>query len=158
MQPRRPQLRPLKKNLSRFRLTIIPQVKQKSLFAEYYYVFLGLFTCVLVLLLTAGGMGFSDALVIGLWIGGIAFFITQIVRYARYKNGTLDKSNPAGPWAKLRGKVESRKSQRQAAPAKPLASVTDAPSIKLVPKPGQAPRPPIITGSAKPSPFIKPPK
>jgi hypothetical protein len=51
-----------------------------------------------------------------------------------------------------------RKMQNKPEPDKTLPSVTDAPSIKLVPKPWQAPRPPIITGSAKPSPYIKPPK
>jgi hypothetical protein len=158
METRKPQLRPFRRNLSRFRLPIIPRVKQKSLFEEYYYAFLGMFCCVLVLLLTAGGMGFYDALVIGLWIGAIAFFVTQVVRYMRHRNNPAEENLLASQGIKTEAQAAARKTKAQTAPAKPVPSVKDAPSIALVPKPGQAPRPPIITGSAKPSPFIKRPK
>jgi hypothetical protein len=158
MEPRKPQFRPFKKNLSRFRLPVIPRVKQKSLFEEYYYAILGVFCCVVVLLLTAGGMGFYDAFVIGLWIGAMTLFVTQVVRYLRYRNSPAEENPLASQGIKIEAQPATKKTKTQAQPAKPVPSVKDAPSIALVPKPGQAPRPPIITGSAKPSPFIKPPK
>jgi hypothetical protein len=133
-------------------------VKQKSLFEEYYYAFLGLFACVVVLLLTAGGMAFYDALVIGLWIGALAFFASQVVRYLKSKKNPEEENPLASQGIKVEAQAKAQKSKSPAAAAKPALSVKDAPSIALVPKPGQAPRPPIITGSAKPSPFIKPPK
>jgi hypothetical protein len=140
------------------RLPIIPRVKQKSLFEEYYYAILGIFCCVVVLLLTAGGMGFYDALVIGLWIGGIAFFATQVVRYLKYKSNPEAEAEAAAQGNKAEAQTAAKKTKAPVVSAKPVPSVKDAPIIALVPKPGQAPRPPIITGSAKPSPFIKPPK
>jgi hypothetical protein len=158
MEMRKPQVRPFRKNLSKFRLPIIPRVKQKSFFEEYYYPILGGFCCAVVLLLTAGGMGFYDALTIGLWIGGIAFFVSQIVRYLRSRNNPAEENPLATQGIKDQPKAVAVKKQKKNAAEKPLPTVRDAPSIELAPKPGQAPRPPIITGSAKPSPFIKPPK
>jgi hypothetical protein len=131
---------------------MIPRVRTKSLFEEYYYGFLAAFTLGVMVLLKAGGLNSSDALVIGLWIGAIGFFVTQLVRYLRYKirPGAAAETGDA--------QASVAKPQPQLVPEKALPSVKDAPSIKLVPKPGQSPRPAIITGTAKPSPFIKPPK
>jgi len=80
------------------------------------------------------------------------------VRYVRSKNEPSEANPMASQGVKSQAKTATQKRASSKGAEKLLPSVTDAPSIKLAPKPGQAPRPAIITGSAKPSPYIKPPK
>jgi|SRR5579864_2997602 hypothetical protein len=163
MDRSRPPLRIYQKPLARLKLPIIPRVRAKSLFEEYYYGFLLAFAAVVIVLLKAGGMSVYDSVVGGLWVGAIAFFVTQVIRYFKFKADpeAAAKEAAENSQSQAEKKVRStpaREAKEKNPPAKPLSGVKDAGAIHLVPKTGQAPRPPIITGTAKPSPFIKPPK
>jgi hypothetical protein len=163
MEPSKPQMRVVKKPLGRIKLPALSRVKGKSLFEEFYYPLLLIFSGCIILLLKAAGMSFYDATVAGLWLGAIAFFVTQVIRYFQFRANpqTEARSVPSGaPAEKKTAPAVAQPAQRmkpKLVPPKPPV-VKEAGAIKLVPKPGQAPRPPIITGTAPPSPFIKPPK
>jgi hypothetical protein len=167
MEPLRPKLRLEKKRPVKIKLPVITRSKSKSLFEEYYYPLLLIFSCGIILLLKAGGMSFYDAAVAGLWLGAIVFFVTQVIRYFQFRANPPGEARSVPLLAPAEKKpVQAPAPQAQKAqqmkpklvPAKARPIVKDTGAIKLVPKPGQQPRPPIITGTAPPSPFIKPPK
>jgi hypothetical protein len=163
MDRSRPPLRIYQKPLARLKLPVIPRVKAKSLFEEYYYGFLLAFAAVVIVLLKAGGMSTYDSVVGGLWVGAIAFFVTQIIRYFKFKTNPEAEKKEAGANSQSQAEqkvrsIPAQQTKEKNPPARPIPGVKDTGVIHLVPKEGQAPRPPIITGTAKPSPFIKPPK
>jgi hypothetical protein len=154
-------MKPYRKPLVRIRLPLITRAKSKSLFEEYYYAFLLLFSGCIMLLLKAGGMSFYNAVVAGLWLGAIFFFLTQVIRYFRFRANPHEEAESVATGAATEKKLAQAAAQQlkpKTVPAKSPPGVKDTGVIKLVPKPGQQPRPPIITGTAPPSPFIKPPK
>jgi hypothetical protein len=165
MRPSKLGIKAYRKPLVRIRLPLVGQVKTKSLYEEYYYPLLLIFAAGLILLLKAGGMSFYDASVLGLWIGAIVFFLTQVIRYFRFKadpeaeaQDVAAPANGADVAEKKPVAAAAKQLKPKLVPAKAQPGVKDAGAIKLVPKLGQAPRQPIITGTAPPSPFIKPPK
>src|SRR5215469_18074710 len=113
MDRSRPPLRIYQKPLSRLKLPIIPRVKAKSLFEEYYYGFLLAFAAVVIVLLKAGGMSTYDSVVGGLWVGAIAFFITQVIRYFKFKaNPEAEKKEAEAPNSEAEKKVRSAPAPR----------------------------------------------
>jgi hypothetical protein len=161
MEPPKRTVKPYKKPLVRVRLPLITRAKSKTLFEEYYYAFLLLFSGCIMLLLKAGGMSFYNAVVAGLWLGAIFFFLTQVIRYFRFRANPPGEAQSVATGPAAEKKLTHAAAQQmklKVVPEKSHPGVQDTGVIKLVPKPGQQPRPPIITGTAPPSPFIKPPK
>jgi hypothetical protein len=75
------------------RLPKVGPRRTKGLFEEYFYGFLITIFLVVSLLLGAGGMGTSEALVMGLWVAGFTWFAWQLKRYFKEKSSpTLAKN------------------------------------------------------------------
>jgi hypothetical protein len=72
--------------IRRLRLPKIGLLKTKGLFEEYFYGFLVAILFVVTILLKAGGMGTSDAVVMGLWVAGLTWFAWQLKGYFREKS------------------------------------------------------------------------
>jgi len=102
MPPTGPQLSYTKKPVRRLRLPKIGPPKTKGFFEEYFYVCLGIFFVVVVVLGWAGGMGGYEALVMAAWLTGFGWFARQMRDYFREKskaeNGkaTATPAKPAG--------------------------------------------------------------
>src|SRR5260370_40000140 len=71
MQPNKPQSNDSKKPIKRIRLLKIGPRKSKSLFEEDFYGFAIAITLVVMILGKAGGLSGYDAVVMGLWLGGV---------------------------------------------------------------------------------------
>jgi hypothetical protein len=94
MPPNKPQSNYSNRPIRRLRLPKIGLLKTKGLFEEYFYGFLAAILFIVTILLKAGGMGTSDAIVMGLWVAGFTWFAWQLKRYFK------EKANPA-PGKKL---------------------------------------------------------
>jgi hypothetical protein len=77
------------------RLPKIGPRRTTGLFEEYLYGFLVGIWLFLSLLLKAGGMSSSDAMVIGLWVAGFAWFAWQVKRYFKEKSSPAPAKKPA---------------------------------------------------------------
>ena len=133
MSPNSPQSNYSKKPIKRVRLLKLAPPKTKGLFEEYFYGFLVAIFLVLFILLLAGGMEGSTALVAALWVTGFTWFGRQLKRYFK------EKSAPA-PIRKRAGAAK--------APAKPVA-IPVSPNLKpmIGPQwPKKAPGAPMQTG------------
>src|ERR1700682_668660 len=133
MSPNSPQSNYSKKPLKRVRLLKLAPPKTKGLFEEYFYGFLVAIFLVLFILLLAGGMESSTALVAALWVTGLTWFGRQLKRYFK------EKSAPAP----TRKRAEAAKG-----PAKP-AAIPLSPNLKpmIGPQwPKKVPGAPIQTG------------
>jgi hypothetical protein len=89
MPPNKPQSNYSKRPIRRLRLPKIGLLKTKGLFEEYFYGFLVAILFIVTISLKAGGMGTSDAIVMGLWVAGFTWFAWQLKRYFK------EKANPA---------------------------------------------------------------
>src|SRR5437667_10379299 len=76
-----------KKPVRRVRLPKIGLQKTKSLFEEYFYAFLVAISVVVTILGKAGGLSGYDAIVTGLWVGGLTWFAWQVSRYRKEQTG-----------------------------------------------------------------------
>jgi hypothetical protein len=84
-----------KRPIKRVRLPKIGPRKTKGLFEEYFYGFLVAVWLTLSLLLKAGGMATSDAMVIGMWVAGGMWFTWQLRKYFKEKSSpTAVKKRP----------------------------------------------------------------
>jgi hypothetical protein len=128
MPPNRPQTNYSKKPIRKVRLPKIGPLKTKGLFEEYFYGFLVAILLVVTLLLVAGGMGTSDAIVMGLWVAGFTWFAWQLKRYSK------EKSNPTTK----RMLAQNAKLQNQAVKPQPSPNM----------KPMIGPQWPLKTGGA----------
>jgi hypothetical protein len=133
MSPNSPQSNYSKKPIKRVRLLRLAPPKTKGLFEEYFYGFLVAIFLVLFILLAAGGMPASTALIVGLWVAGVVMFARQMRSYFQ------EKAKPA-----------SKKKIAEAAkgPAKP-AAIPLSPNLKpmIGPQwPKKAPGAPMQTG------------
>jgi hypothetical protein len=90
-----PQSNYSKRPIKKVRLPKIGPRKAKGLFEEYFYAFLAGIFAVVSLLLIAGGMGSSDALLMGLWVAGLTWFAWQVKQYHREKSGLATVKKPA---------------------------------------------------------------
>jgi hypothetical protein len=101
MSPMSPQSDFSKKPIKRVRLLRIGPSKEKGLFEEYFYGFLLAIFLALFILLKAGGMDTSTALIVGLWMAGLTWFARQLKRYFKEKSEPPAKrqraESPKGP-------------------------------------------------------------
>jgi hypothetical protein len=88
MPPNKPQSNYSKRPIRKVRLLKFGPSKAKGLFEEYFYGFLAAILFGVTILLKAGGMGASDAIVMGLWVAGFTWFAWQLKRYFK------EKANP----------------------------------------------------------------
>jgi hypothetical protein len=90
----KPQSNYSKRTTKKVRLPKMGPRKTKGLFEEYFYGFLVAIFAVVSLLLIAGGMDSSDALVMGLWVAGLTWFAWQVKRYFQEKSGPAAVKKP----------------------------------------------------------------
>src|ERR1700716_1589629 len=95
MSSNSPQSNYSKKPIKRVRLLKIGPPRAKGLFEEYFYGFLAAIFLVLFILLVAGGMDASTALVAGLWVAGLTWFARQVKRYFKEKSEPTPKKKRA---------------------------------------------------------------
>jgi hypothetical protein len=134
MAQNKPQSNFSNRPIKRVRLPKIGPRKTKGLFEEYFYGFLVGIWLTLSLLLKAGGMNTSDAMVMGMWVAGGTWFARQLKKYFN------EKSSPTAV-------------KKQAQPAKttqPMEKIPLSPNLK----PMIGPQWPLKTeaGASKPAP------
>jgi hypothetical protein len=95
MSPNSPQSNYSKKPIKRVRLLKLAPPKTKGLFEEYFYGFLVAIFLLLFILLAAGGMPTSTALIVGLWVAGAVMFARQMRSYFQEKSKPLSKKKIA---------------------------------------------------------------
>jgi len=144
-----PQSNYSKKPIKRVRLLRIAPPKTKGLFEEYFYGFLVAIFLVLFILLKAGGMDTSAALIVGLWVAGLSWFARQLKSYHK------EKSEPA---AKKKRVEAAKKIAAQPAkmPTQPILKPMIGPQwpLKTGGTSGQAkakPNPAPPNGKSKPA-------
>jgi hypothetical protein len=97
MPPQAPQPNYAKRPITRLRLPKIGPPKSKGLFEEYFYAFLAIIFVVVAILLKAGGMGTYDAIVTGLWVTGLTWFVRQMKRYFKYRESPKPEKKVTAP-------------------------------------------------------------
>jgi len=136
MSPNSPQPNSSKRPVKRVRLLKIAPPKSKGLFEEYFYGLLVAIVLALFILLKAGGMDTSTALIVGLWVAGLTWFAGQLKGYFK------EKSEPPAK----RQRIEAAKTAAQPVKMPPSPAM----------KPMIGPQWPLKTGGtpgpAKPSP------
>jgi hypothetical protein len=141
----KPQSNYSKRPTKKVRLPKMGPRKTKGLFEEYFYGFLAAIFVVVSLLLIAGGMGSSDALVMGLWVAGLTWFAWQVKRYFK------EKASPAV----VKRPLQTAKSPNQMAkiPLSPNLKPMIGPQWPLKVEPGPV-RPAPGGGQAKKPLFV----
>jgi hypothetical protein len=101
MPPNKPPSNYSKKPVRKVRLLKIAPRKTKSLFEEYFYGFAVAITLTVMVLGKAGGLSGYDAIVMGLWAGGILWFSWVLRNYRKERGitGSVEKSVPAAQTA-----------------------------------------------------------
>jgi len=86
-----------KKPVRRVRLLKIGPRKTKSLFEEYFYGIAVTISLIVMVLGKAGGLGGYDAIVTGLWVGGMLWFGWQLrnCRKAQGITGSIERTMQA---------------------------------------------------------------
>jgi hypothetical protein len=109
MPPNKPQSNYSKRPIKRVRLLKIGPRNTKGLLEEYFYAFLVTLTIGVAILGKAGGLSGYDAAVMGLWVGGFAWFAWQLKNYSKEKSKTALEKNPAripeAPFPGANGKI-----------------------------------------------------
>ena len=146
MSPKNPQSNYSKKPIKRVRLLKMGPPETKGLLEEYFYGFLVAIFLALFILLKAGGMDASTALIVGLWVAGVVMAARQMRSYFK------EKSQPA---AKRKG-FEAAKAPAQHAkmPAQANLKPMIGPQwpLKTGGTPGQTrPSPAAPNGKNKPA-------
>jgi len=97
MPPNKPPSNYSKKPVRRVRLLKIGPRKTKSLFEEYFRGLTVAISLTVMVLGKAGGLGGFDAIVTGLWVGGILWFGWQLRNYRKERAiaGSIEKSRRA---------------------------------------------------------------
>jgi hypothetical protein len=131
MSPKSPQSNYSKKPIKRVRLLRIGPSKEKGLFEEYSYGFLVGIFLLLFILLKAGGMDTSTALIVGLWVSGLTWFARQLKSYLK------ERSEPAAK--KKHGEAAKTATQPAKMPTQPVLKPMIGPQWPL--KTGGAPGP-----------------
>src|SRR5271167_3399874 len=138
MPPTKPKHNSRKRPEKKIKILQVKRTPQKSLLSEHFYPALGILFVVAVFFLTAFDFTLYEAVIVGLWIVGIIFFLRQVVRFM--KGETAPKKPEKKPLA-------SMPSPKYTPPALPRVSK----GFRPMPPEGDKRYPP-------PSPFIKPPK
>src|SRR5260370_12515865 len=94
MRPNKPASNYSKKPVRRVLLLKIGPRKTKSLFEEYFYGIAVTISLIVMLLGKAGGLSGYDAVVTGLWVGGILWFGWQLWNYRKTQaiTGSIEKT------------------------------------------------------------------
>jgi hypothetical protein len=97
MLPNKPLSNYSKKPVRKVRLLKIGPPKTKSLFEEYFYGIAVTISLIVMLLGKAGGLGGYDAVVTGLWVGGILWFGWQLRNYRKAQGvtGSIERTMQA---------------------------------------------------------------
>jgi hypothetical protein len=97
MPPNKPPSNYSRKPVRKVRLPKLGPRKTKSLFEEYFYGFAVAITLTVMVLGKAGGLGGYDAIVTGLWVGGILWFgwVLKNYRKERAITGSVEKPRQA---------------------------------------------------------------
>jgi hypothetical protein len=97
MPPNKPPFSYSKKPVRKVRLLKIGPQKSKSLFEEYFYGFTVAISLFVMVMGKAGGLGGYDAIVAGLWVGGILWFgwVWKNYRKERAITGSIEKTGQA---------------------------------------------------------------
>jgi hypothetical protein len=108
MPPNRPPSNFSKRPIRRVRLPKIGPRKTKGFFEEYFYGCLVALLLGLTILLKAGGMSTYNAIVLGLWVTGFAWFARQLRQYFKEQSTpeTKKKMKPPVKTFSQTGKVQ----------------------------------------------------
>ena len=145
MPPNKPQSNYSKRPTKKVRLLKIGPRKTKGLFEEYFYGFLVAILLGVTLLLTAGGMGTADAMVMGFWVSAATWFAWQLKRYFK------EKSDPA-PREKI-AHAPKMQNQMTKVPLSPNMKPMIGPQWPLR-TPGGPPQTGPVTGPGKKQVFV----
>ena len=146
MPVNKPQSNYSKRPTKKVRLPKIGSRKTKSLFEEYFYGFVVGIFAVVTLLLIAGGMDSSDALVMGLWVAGLTWFAWQVRRYFK------EKSSPTV--VKKTAAAEKTQNQVAKVPLSPNLKPMIGPQWPLKTGPGAQQEPAASGGQTKKPVFV----
>lgn len=138
MPPTKPQSNPGQKPLKRIKILQVKRTEQKPFLSEYFYPLLCALFCVITLFLSAAGLRFGEAAVVGLWIVAILFVARQVKQFLK---------SETAPQKKEKNPLASIPEKKYKPPELPRVSKDFSP----MPPAGDKRYPP-------PSPFIKPPK
>ena len=138
-----------KKPVRKVRLLKIEPRKTKSLFEEYFYGFAVAITLTVMVLGKAGGLGGFDAIVAGLWVGGILWFGWVFKNYRKQRSitGSVEKSVPAAQtsWEMIKNSPHPNM-KPMIGPQWPIKSMPSAPRpIQRSVRPAQKPINPMQT-------------
>jgi len=94
MPPNKPPFNYSKKPVRRVRLLKIGPRKTKSLFEEYFYGIAVTISLIVMVLGKAGGLSGYDAIVTGLWVGGVLWFGWQLWNYRKAQaiTGSIERT------------------------------------------------------------------
>ena len=97
MQPNKPPSNYSKKPVRKVRLLKIGPRKTKSLFEEYFYGIAVTISLIVMVLGKAGGLAGYDAIVTGLWVGGVLWFGWQLRKYRKAQGitGSIERTMQA---------------------------------------------------------------
>jgi hypothetical protein len=156
MPPNKPPSNYSKKPARRVRLLKIGPRKTKSLFEEYFYGLAVAITLFVMILGKAGGLSGYDAVVTGLWVGGILWFgwVLKNYRNERAITGTVEKTGQAtrAP-AQMTNQLASQNMKPMIGPQWPLKTTPSAPRPVLRSiRPAKGPMKPLQTPAQTASP------
>ena len=97
MSPNSPQSNYSKRPVRRLKLPKIGLTKTKGLFEEYPHAFVVIIFSVAAILGKAGGLSAQDALVTGLWVGGLTWFAWQLKGYLTQRSNARAEEKPGEP-------------------------------------------------------------
>jgi hypothetical protein len=129
---------PQKKPLRKIKILQLKRGERKSFLSEHFYLLLAVLFTVVTLFSTGFGLRVDEAVVVGLWVAAIVFFIRQVVRFVK---------GEAAPQKTAKTEIAAPVEKKYVPPALPRVSKDFSP----MPPAGDKRYPP-------PSPFIKPPK
>lgn len=129
---------PQKKPVRKIKILQVKRGERKSFFSKHFYLLLAVLFTAITLLGMGFGLRVDEAVVVGLWVAAIVFFIRQLVRFV--------KGAPA-PQETAKKEIAAPVEKKYVPPALPRVSKNFSP----MPPAGDKRYPP-------PSPFIKPPK
>jgi hypothetical protein len=149
MLPNKPPSNYSKKPVRRVRLLKIGPRKTKSLFEEYFYGFALAIGLIVMVLGKAGGLGGYDAIVTGLWVGGMLWFGWVLKNYRKQRaiTGSVEKTGQAlQATAQMTNQLPSPNMKPMVGPQWPLKTIPGAPrpALRSI-RPAKEPMKPVQT-------------
>ena len=156
MPPNKPQSNYSKKPVRRVRLLKIGPPKAKSLFEEYFYGFAVAISLIVMILGKAGGLSGYDAIVTGLWVGGILWFGWQLRNYKKAQgiSGSIERTMQAAQASPEMMKNSLHPNMKpMIGPQWPMKTLPGAPRpIQRSIRPAREPMKPVQTPAQTPTP------